>query len=99
VREISQQEQQLTADAANLQRLQSAAGSTQGQKAALDAAAQLSALMNSQLLQIRTLLVSEQQALAARNGTVSNQEAMQQAATQKFFQANITTESASGWHP
>jgi hypothetical protein len=40
-----------------------------------------------------------QRPIAARNGTVSNQEAMQQAATQKFFQANITTESASGWHP
>jgi P-type conjugative transfer protein TrbJ len=96
---LAAQTQQIQTDAANLQKLQSQAGSAAGQMQALTAANELAALEQQQLLQIRALLVQEQQALVARNATSSNQEAMQQAATQKFFQATITTESANGWHP
>ena len=56
-----------------------------GQMKALMAANQLAALQQEQLLQIRALLVAEQQALAARNATLANDEAMREAATKQFF--------------
>src|SRR6266699_1416575 len=62
VKGIVQQEAQIRADAANLERLQSQAGSADGQMKALAAANQLAALQQEQLLQIRALLVQEQQA-------------------------------------
>jgi hypothetical protein len=59
-----------------------------GQMQALQAAAQLAALEQQQLLQIRGLLVAEQQALGARQATLSNSEAMGAANTQNLLNAN-----------
>ena len=52
---------------------------------ALMAANELAALQQEQLLQIRELLLQEQQALAARNATLANDEAMREAATKTIF--------------
>src|SRR4029077_960893 len=76
VKGIVQQQDQIRADAAALERLQAQAGSADGQMKALMAANQLAALEEEQLLQIRALLVQEQQALAARNQTDANDVAM-----------------------
>ena len=97
VKGIVQQEAQIRADAANLERLQSQAGSADGQMKALMAANQLAALQQEQLLQIRALLVQEQQALAARNATLANDEAMREAATKQFFNAPIIQLTPTGW--
>jgi type IV secretion system protein TrbJ len=97
VKGIVQQEAQIRADAANLERLQSQAGSADGQMKALMAANQLAALQQEQLLQIRALLVQEQQALAARNATLANDEAMREAATKQFFNGPIITINHTGW--
>jgi type IV secretion system protein TrbJ len=66
VKGIVAQQAQIRADAATLERLQSQASTADGQMKALYAANQLAALQQEQLLQIRALLVQEQQALAAR---------------------------------
>ena len=99
VKGIVQQQAQIQADAANLQRLQSQAGSADGQMKALMAANELAALQQEQLLQIRALLVQEQQALAARNATLANDEAMREAATKQFFNVPTIKINQTPWAP
>jgi P-type conjugative transfer protein TrbJ len=97
VKGIVQQQAQIRADAATLERLQSQASTTDGQMKALMAANQLAALQQEELLQIRELLVQEQQALAARGQTLANDEAMREAATKKFFDVPLITINHTGW--
>jgi type IV secretion system protein TrbJ len=97
VKGIVQQQAQIRADAAALERLPAQAGTADGQMKALTAANELAALEEEQLLQIRALLVQEQQALAARNATLANDDAMKQAATQKFFNAPLIKINQGGW--
>jgi P-type conjugative transfer protein TrbJ len=99
VKGIVEQQAQIRADAATLQQLQSQASTADGQMKALMAANQLAALQQEQLLQIRALLVQEQQALAARNQTLANDEAMREAATEKFFGVPLITINHTGWAP
>jgi len=66
---------------------------------ALMAANELAALQQEQLLQIRALLVQEQQALAARNATLANDEAMREAATKQFFNVPTITINQTPWAP
>src|SRR6516225_6141973 len=94
---IVAQQAQIRADAATLERLQSQASTAEGQMAALMAANQLVALQQEQLLQIRALLVQEQQALAARAQTLANDEAMREAATKMFFDVPLITLPHTGW--
>ena len=97
VKGIVAQQQQIQKDAATLEQLQSQASTADGQMKALMAANQLAALQQEQLLQIRALLVQEQQALAARNQTLANDEAMREAATQKFFNVPLIKVNQNGW--
>src|SRR4029077_9504458 len=99
VKGIVAQQAQIRADAATLERLQSQASTADGQMKALMAANQLAALQQEQLLQIRALLVQEQQALAARGQTLANDEAMREAATKKFFDVPLITVNHTGWAP
>jgi type IV secretion system protein TrbJ len=97
VRGIVQQQAQIRADAAALERMQSQASTADGQMKALMAANQLAALEQEQLLQIRALLVQEQQALAARDQTDANDAAMREAATKKFFDVPMIQLNHTGW--
>src|SRR5262249_49061592 len=99
VKGIVAQQAQIRADAATLERLQSQASTADGQMKALMAANQLAALQQEQLLQIRELLLQEQQALAARNATLANDEAMREAATRNFYQTPPIHVSAASWNP
>jgi type IV secretion system protein TrbJ len=99
VKGIVAQQAQIRADAATLERLQSQASTADGQMKALMAANQLAALQQEQLLQIRALLVQEQQALAARGQTLANDEAMREAATKKFFDVPLRKVNQNGWAP
>ena len=94
---LAQQTQQIQTDAATLQRLQTTASGAQGQMQALQAANELAALEQQQLLQIRALLVQEQQSLAARNATSANSDAMHQAATQTYYGTQLAPEANQGW--
>jgi type IV secretion system protein TrbJ len=96
---IVAQSAQIQRDAQMLQSLQSQAGSADGQMKALSAANQLAALEQQQLLQIRALLVQEQQALAARNTSNANQEAMQEAYTKEMFSPHQDYTDHQGWKP
>ena len=97
VKGIVAQQAQIQKDAATLEQLQSQASTADGQMKALMAANQLAALQQEQLLQIRALLVQEQQALAPRNQTLANEDAMREAATQKFFNVPQITINHTGW--
>jgi type IV secretion system protein TrbJ len=97
IKGIVAQQAQIRADAATLEQLQSQASTADGQMKALSAANQLAALQQEQLLQIRALLVQEQQALAARGQTLANDEAMREAATKKFFDVPLITVNHTGW--
>jgi type IV secretion system protein TrbJ len=99
VKGIAAQQQQIQADAATLQQLQSQASTADGQMKALMAANQLAALQQEQLLQIRELLLQEQQALVARNQTLANDEAMREAATKNFYQTPPINVNANSWNP
>jgi type IV secretion system protein TrbJ len=99
VAEISQQEQQIQSDSALLQRLQSQAGSIGTQRQALDVSNELAGLQGKQLLEIRALLISEQQALAARNGSQATQQSMQQSATQQLMYSPSSFTDHQGWKP
>ena len=63
---IDQQQGNLVRDSAQLQRLQRSASSADGQLAALGYANQLSSHQSNQLLQIRSILLSQQSAEVAR---------------------------------
>ena len=96
VKGIVAQQQQIQKDAATLQQLQSQASTADGQMKALMAANQLAALQQEQLLQIRELLLQEQQALVARGQTLANDDAMSEAATEKFFNVPPITLNHTG---
>jgi P-type conjugative transfer protein TrbJ len=94
---LAKQTQLIQQDAATLERLQSTASGAQGQMQALSAANELAALEQQQLLQIRALLVQEQQALAARSATSANEDAMRAAATQRYYGTQLAPEAHQGW--
>jgi type IV secretion system protein TrbJ len=100
VQEIQQQEQQIASDSQALQRLQAQASSAVGTNQALTVGNEMAALQQKQLMEVRTLLISEQQALAANSGSASTKQAMQDAATKDAFNSPYTyTEPETGWRP
>lgn len=94
---IAQEEKQIEADTRVLSQLQSQSRSAGTQRAALDVANQLSSLQQKQLMEIRTLMVSEQQALAARNASTANGEAMTAAQSQTYYGTQLGAQNHTGW--
>jgi type IV secretion system protein TrbJ len=85
---VAQHQQLLQQDAANLQRAQSSAQSADSMLAEMQANAQINAAMANQLMEIHALLVQEQQALQARQASQANEDAMRQAATERYLHWN-----------
>lgn len=94
---IAQEEKQIDADTQLLSQLQSQSRSAGTQRAALDVANELSSLQQKQLMEIRTLMVGEQQTLAARNASTANGEAMSAAQTQTYFGTQLGAQNHTGW--
>lgn len=94
---LDQQQQSLQADAANLQSLQTNATSAQGQMAALQSANQLASNISNQILQIRAVLVAQQQTEAARHAAQVDKEAKQQAASTQFRSGTYQPSSGQGF--
>ena len=95
---VDQQQTALVNDASNLQRLQSQATGVQGQLEAIQAANQFASAQNNQLLQIRSILIAQQNAEATRQQAIADKEAQQAAAAQQIRdQSNITQSSSSTW--
>ncbi len=82
---LDHQQDNMVADAAQLQRLQSAAQGADGQLQAIGYANQLASHQSNQLLQIRGLLIAQQNVLATRLQAQADNEAKQQAASDKHF--------------
>jgi P-type conjugative transfer protein TrbJ len=82
---LNEQQENMESDAAQLHRLQSSARGAEGQLQAIGYANQLASHQANQLLQIRGLLIAQQNAIATRNQALADNEAKQQAASNKRF--------------
>lgn len=96
-RGLDQQQDALQSDARQLQRLQAGAQGTTGQMQALGFANQLASQQANQLLQIRGLLISQQNLIAARNQTLADREAMQQASDEQVLKNTYRPSPVRNW--
>jgi P-type conjugative transfer protein TrbJ len=79
-RGLDRQQDAMVADARQLERLQASAQGAQGQVQAIGYANQLASHQANQLLQIRALLIAQQNAVATRDQVLADREAKQLAA-------------------
>lgn len=94
---LEQQQDNLEADARQLTRLQSGAQSADGQLAAIGYANQLASNQANQLLQIRSLLIAQQNAVATRMQAEADKEAQQQAASEQVRAGSFVASPARSW--
>ena len=95
---LDKQQSNLAADAATLQRLQSAAQGATGQMQAIGYANQLASQQANQLLQIRGLLIAQQNAVATKMQADADLEARQQAVHATSTESRIgKTASPKNW--
>jgi P-type conjugative transfer protein TrbJ len=95
---IDQQQGTLQSDANNLADLQTQASGAQGQMQAIQAANQLASAQTNQLLQIRSLLVAQQNAATTLAQAQANKEAQQAAASEQLRNGdNISKSSPKSW--
>jgi len=91
---LDQQQNNLQNDAAQLELLQSQAGSADGQMKAIQAGNQLASNQANQLLQIRSLMITQQNAIATRNQVLADREAQQQAASEMHYRVPAASNRA-----
>lgn len=98
-RGLEKQQDYLQNDATTLKRLQSAAQGATGQMQAIGYANQLASQQANQLLQIRSLLIAQQNAVATKMQADADREAQQQAARESVFDmgAPTTRNKAKGY--
>lgn len=93
---IDQQQSNLSNDSAQLQRLQAQAQGATGQMAAIGFANQLASNQANQLLQIRALLIAQQNALATRANADADKEAQRAAAAKTLRNGTLSRGSDTG---
>ncbi|MEI7995188.1 MAG: P-type conjugative transfer protein TrbJ [Methylococcaceae bacterium] len=91
---LDQQQNNLQNDAAQLQLLQSQAGNADGQMKAIQAGNQLASNQANQLLQIRSLMITQQNAIATRNQVLADRESQQQAASEMHYRVPAASNRA-----
>lgn len=94
---IDKQQQSLRDDASKLRVLQSRAQNVTGQKQALQAASQLASNQAHQLLQIRGLLLAQQNAQTVKDAANTNKEAIQAAGDEVFKSGTYHKSSGKKW--
>ena len=94
---LDRQQDALKSDARQLERLQSAAQGANGQMQAIGFANQLAAQQANQLLQIRGLMVAQQNAIATRMQVEADREAQQQAAGEALRKGEYRASPARNW--
>lgn len=94
---LDQQQDAMQNDARQLERLQSAAQGATGQMQAIGYANQLASNQANQLLQIRGLLIAQQNAIATRNQVVVDQEARTQAADEQAMRGEFKPSRKTGY--
>jgi len=97
IRSLDQQQLDLKADAARLEELQKNAQDAPGQMAAIQAANQLAANQASQLMQIRALLIAQQNAESARQAKLADIEAQQAAAAAQATSGTFKKSTPREW--
>lgn len=96
-RGLDQQQEAIVTDARQLQRLQASAQGTTGQMQALGVANQLASQQANQLLQIRALLIAEQNAIATRNQALADREAKEAAAAEQARKGTFRPSTMISW--
>jgi P-type conjugative transfer protein TrbJ len=96
-RGLDQQQDAMVSDAQQLQRLQSSAQGATGQMQAVGYANQLASHQSNQLLQIRGLLIAQQNAMATRNQALADREAKESAASLQFRAGAYRASNVKSW--
>ncbi len=94
---IDKQQKSMKDESKRLRALQQQAQSADGQKQALQAAAQLASNQSHQLLQIRGLLLAQQNSQATRYAATANKEAIKDAGDERFRQGTYHKSSGIKW--
>jgi P-type conjugative transfer protein TrbJ len=96
-RGLDRQQEALKADARTLEQLQSSAQGADGQMQALGYANQLASQQANQLLQIRALLIAQQNAVTTRMQAEADKEAQTIAADEQFRRGTYRASSGQTW--
>lgn len=96
-RGLDRQQQSLESDSQQLERLQSAAQGANGQLAAIGHANQFASHQSNQLLQIRALLIAQQNVIATRNQALADREARTDAATARLREGAFRRSPVKNW--
>lgn len=96
-RGLDRQQESLQTDARQLELLQSAAQGANGQLAAIGHANQLASHQSNQLLQIRALLIAQQNVIATRNQAIADREARTAAATASLREGTFRRSPVKNW--
>ena len=94
---LDKQQDAMESDARQLQRLQSSAQGATGQMQAIGFANQLASNQANQLLQIRGLLIAQQNAVATRNQVIADKEAQEAAAAENLRKGEYRASPARTW--
>lgn len=94
---VSNQQRYLQADADTLARLQRSATNATGQMQAIQSANQLASAQTNQLLQIRSLLIAQQNALATSAQIEADRDAQRLAASNKALAGRNSKSSDKEW--
>jgi type IV secretion system protein TrbJ len=94
---LDRQQDAMETDARQLQRLQSAAQGASGQMQAIGFANQLASNQANQLLQIRGLLIAQQNVVATRNQVIADREAKEAAAAELLRRGEYRVSPVRGW--
>lgn len=96
-RGLDQQQDAMVSDANQLQRLQSSAQTATGQMQAIGYANQLASHQANQLLQIRGLLIAQQNAIATRDQVLADREAKEAAASAQLRAGTFRPSPLKNW--
>ncbi len=94
---LDKQQDSMQADAVQLQKIQSLAQGANGQMQAIGYANQLASQQAYQLLQIRALLIAQQNIIATRYQALADREAQARAADALVLQSTYKQSAPRGW--
>ena len=94
---VDRQQNTLQRDANNLANMQRQAVNAEGQMQAIQSANQLASAQANQLIQIRSLLVAQQNAVATEAQIAGDRESQQQAADQHALSGNNSQSAERSW--
>lgn len=94
---LDKQQEAMEADARQLELLQAGAQGAIGQMQAIGFANQLASQQANQLLQIRGLLIAQQNVIATRNQALTDREALEAVSDEQFRKGTFQASPARSW--